>query len=123
MHDVARVANVSIRPSRVAPAWRQTTFGSRSLRGWPSVKLSTSKLALDTYLSATHSEVPLIDAVATLDVETNRTAIFLVNRRWTRPRRCSSQEPPHQSGAGRVAPNPTARIADGQLTIELPAVS
>jgi hypothetical protein len=44
MH-VARVAHVSIMTEPGGPAWRKTTFfRSRSLRGWPSVKLSTSKL-------------------------------------------------------------------------------
>ncbi|MEO8263205.1 MAG: alpha-N-arabinofuranosidase [Pseudolysinimonas sp.] len=63
------------------PAWRQTTFfpfatTSRLARGTAlSVKLESPDYNTEVY-----GTVPLIDAVATHDAETGRTAIFLVNR-------------------------------------------
>jgi alpha-N-arabinofuranosidase len=63
------------------PAWRQTTFfpfatTSRLARGTAlEVKLETPEYDTEVY-----GTVPLIDAVATHDSESGRTAIFLVNR-------------------------------------------
>jgi len=66
------------------PAWRQTTF-------FPFA--TTSRLATGTalevklespeYETALYGEVPVIDAVATHDSDTGRTAVFLVNRSQT----------------------------------------
>jgi len=66
------------------PAWRQTTF-------FPFA--TTSRLATGTalevklespgYDTARYGEVSVIDAVATHDAETGRTAVFLVNRSQT----------------------------------------
>ena len=38
------------------------------------------RLTCETYSTTLYGEVPLVDAVATYDAETGRTAIFLVNR-------------------------------------------
>jgi alpha-L-arabinofuranosidase len=63
------------------PAWRQTTFfpfatTSRLARG----RALEVKLESPGYDTEVYGTVPLIDAVATHDAETGRTAIFLVNR-------------------------------------------
>jgi alpha-N-arabinofuranosidase len=63
------------------PAWRQTTFfpfatTSRLAKG-TSMSVKTESPTYDTEVYGT---VPLIDAVATHDDETGRSAIFLVNR-------------------------------------------
>ncbi|MDR6904877.1 alpha-N-arabinofuranosidase [Agromyces sp. 3263] len=63
------------------PAWRQTTFfpfsiTSRLAQG-EALEL---KLDAPTYETKEYGEVPLVDAVATHDRETGRTAVFLVNR-------------------------------------------
>jgi len=129
------------------PSWRQTTFFPFAITSRLAVGQALDvKLASDTYITATYGEVPLIDAVATFDVETNRTAIFLVNRSLDAAKAMSvdishlgevsilethtladediyaTNTLAHQDRVG-VAPNPTAQIADGRLTIELPAVS
>jgi alpha-N-arabinofuranosidase len=63
------------------PAWRQTTFfpfaiTSRLARGAAlDVALSSPR-----HLTGTHGEVDLVDAVATWDEQTGRSAVFLVNR-------------------------------------------
>ena len=63
------------------PAWRQTTFfpfsiTSRLAQG-DALEL---KLDAPTYETAQYGEVPLVDAVATFDAESGRSAVFLVNR-------------------------------------------
>jgi alpha-N-arabinofuranosidase len=63
------------------PAWRQTTFFPFSITS----RLATGEalaLELDVpdYATKEYGEVPLIDAVATHDSATGRTAVFLVNR-------------------------------------------
>ena len=63
------------------PAWRQTTFypfaiTSRLAQG-EALQL---KLESPTYSTAAYGEVPLIDAVATFDRGSGRSAVFLVNR-------------------------------------------
>lgn len=63
------------------PAWRQTTFfpfsiTSRLAQG-EALEL---KLDAPTYETKEYGEVPLVDAVATHERETGRTAVFLVNR-------------------------------------------
>ena len=63
------------------PAWRQTTFfpfsiTSRLAQG-EALQL---KLDSPTYETKVYGEVPLVDAVATFDRESGRSAVFLVNR-------------------------------------------
>ncbi|MFE5672261.1 alpha-N-arabinofuranosidase [Agromyces sp. NPDC056523] len=63
------------------PAWRQTTFFPFSitsrLAGGEALEL---KLDAPTYETKEYGVVPLVDAVATHDASTGRTAVFLVNR-------------------------------------------
>ncbi|OAH49149.1 alpha-N-arabinofuranosidase [Microbacterium oleivorans] len=129
------------------PAWRQTTFFPFSL---------TSRLAqgeamrvlvdAPSYETAVFGEVPLVDAVATHDDATGRSAVFLVNRSTTE----SIEVTVDVSGLGatsiaethtlsdddvyakntladreRVAPraNESAVLDGGTLTITLPPVS
>ncbi|PKQ34737.1 MAG: alpha-L-arabinofuranosidase [Actinobacteria bacterium HGW-Actinobacteria-11] len=66
------------------PAWRQTTFypfsiTSRLAQG-DALEL---KLDAPSYRTALYGEVPLVDAVATHESETGRSAVFLVNRSTT----------------------------------------
>ncbi|GAB3632889.1 alpha-N-arabinofuranosidase [Microbacterium shaanxiense] len=129
------------------PAWRQTTFfpfsvTSRLAQG-EALEL---KLESPTYETARYGEVPLVDAVATHDAETGRSAVFLVNRSVTDPITVtidvaglgdiSVLESHMLSDADiyakntleereRVAPRPneTVSLAGGALTIVLPPVS
>ncbi|MDN3494832.1 alpha-N-arabinofuranosidase [Planococcus sp. APC 4015] len=81
--SLAQLVNV-IAPIMTEPggdAWRQTTFfpfalTSRLAQG------TTLRLRLDcpTYETAQYGEVPVVDAVATHDAESGRSAVFLVNR-------------------------------------------
>ncbi|WP_295119727.1 alpha-N-arabinofuranosidase [uncultured Leifsonia sp.] len=128
------------------PAWRQTTFfpfsiTSRLARG-NALRLPIESPQYDTTVYGT---VPLVDAVATNDPETGRTAVFLVNRSLTETITVTAgiaalgdvrvleshtladddvnakntlQEPE------RVTPGEAAvAIADGVLTVKLPPVS
>src|SRR5690242_9583594 len=63
------------------PAWRQTTFFPFSITSRPAQGEALAlKLDAPTYETKEYGEVPLVDAVATHDRETGRTAVFLVNR-------------------------------------------
>lgn len=129
------------------PAWRQTTFfpfsiTSRLAQG-EALEL---KLDAPTYETKEYGEVALVDAVATHDAQTGRTAVFLVNRSQDEPltltvdiatlgdlsvleshtladddvyARNTLAEPE------RVAPrsNDSVRIDGGELTVTLPPVS
>ncbi|MBW8762517.1 MAG: alpha-N-arabinofuranosidase [Microbacterium sp.] len=129
------------------PAWRQTTFypfsiTSRLAQG-EALEL---KLDAPTYHTGRFGEVPLVDAVATHDSQTGRSAVFLVNRS------VSESITVTVDAAGlddvsilethtltdvdiharntlenreRVAPasNDSVSLADGVLTITLPPVS
>ncbi|MCI0158012.1 alpha-N-arabinofuranosidase [Leifsonia shinshuensis] len=128
------------------PAWRQTTFfpfsiTSRLARG----EALRIPIESPTHSTAVYGEVPLVDAVATNDPESGRTALFLVNRSVTEPITVIADI----SALGdvgvleshtltdddvnakntledreRVAPRAAAvSIADGVLRVELPPVS
>ncbi len=147
--SLAQLVNV-IAPIMTEPggiAWRQTTFfpfsiTSRLAQG-EALEL---KLDAPTYSTKAYGEVPLVDAVATHDAETGRSAVFLVNRSQTEAITVTVDV----SGLGdvavleshtltdddvyakntleqpeRVAPsaNESISIAGGELTITLPPVS
>jgi len=147
--SLAQLVNV-IAPIMTEPggiAWRQTTFfpfsiTSRLAQG-EALEL---KLDAPTYSTKAYGEVPLVDAVATHDVETGRSAVFLVNRSQTEALTVTVDI----SGLGdvsvleshtltdddvyakntleqpeRVAPsaNESVSIDGGELTITLPPVS
>ncbi|MFF2371109.1 alpha-N-arabinofuranosidase [Agromyces sp. NPDC058110] len=84
--SLAQLVNV-IAPIMTEPggiSWRQTTFfpfsiTSRLAQG-EALEL---KLDAPTYATKAYGEVPLVDAVATHDAETGRSAVFLVNRSQT----------------------------------------
>lgn len=128
------------------PAWRQTTFfpfsiTSRLARG-NALRLPIESPQYDTTVYGT---VPLVDAVATNDPETGRTAVFLVNRSLTETitvtagiaalgdvrvleshtladddvNAKNTLEDPERVTPGEA----TVAIADGVLTVELPPVS
>jgi alpha-L-arabinofuranosidase len=129
------------------PAWRQTTFypfaiSSRLARG-TALDLS---IETSTYPTALFGEVPIVDAVATHDEETGRTAVFLVNRSQTSAvsvsidigglgdvailenHLLSDDDPTAKNTLAdqeRVQPrvNSTAEIVGTTLTLELPPVS
>jgi alpha-N-arabinofuranosidase len=176
IHDVARMAGVSIKTvsnvlngyadrvtaaslaqlvNAIAPimtepgggAWRQTTFFPFALTARLAVGSSlVVKLESETYQTKQHGEACLVDAVATHDPETGRSAVFVVNRNLESPTSftvdlsrlgevsilethtltaediyaTNSYEDPDRV---RLVPNDSARIDDGRLTVELPAVS
>ncbi|GAA1465975.1 alpha-N-arabinofuranosidase [Microbacterium thalassium] len=129
------------------PAWKQTTFfpfsvTSRLAQG-DALQL---KLDAPTYSTEVYGEVPLVDAVATHDAETGRSAVFLVNRSQTEAITITADV----SALGDVSvlethavwdedvyakntledrervtakTNDTAVVADGTLTVTLPPVS
>ncbi|MET8615600.1 alpha-N-arabinofuranosidase [Streptomyces misionensis] len=127
------------------PAWRQTTFHPFSITSrLASGEVIRPVIETPTYETARHGEAPVIDAVATADED--RAAVFLVNRDL----REAAQVTIDVRGLGssriaeavtladsdvyakntlaeqnRVTPsaNPSATLAEGVLTIELPPVS
>jgi len=147
--SLAQLVNV-IAPIMTEPggdAWRQTTFFPFAITSRLAVGEALEvKLTSDTYLSAAYGEVPLVDAVATHDAATGRTAIFLVNRSLDAATTVgvdvshlgdvavlethtladddihASNTLADQERVG-VSPNGSARVGDGTLTVDLPAVS
>ena len=129
------------------PAWRQTTFFPFALTSRLAVGNALQvRLTSDTYATTAYGEVPLVDAVATHDAGTGRAAIFLVNRALDAATTVTVdvshlgavdvRETHTLADADiyaantladqervAVAPNPSAVVADGRLTVELPAVS
>ena len=62
-------------------AWRQTTFFPFALTSRLAAGSALEvKLDLRQLPDRRYGEVPVVDAVATYDADTGRTAIFLVNR-------------------------------------------
>jgi alpha-N-arabinofuranosidase len=129
------------------PAWRQTTFfpfaeTSRLAQG----EALTLKLTSDTYETAQYGTVNLVDAVATFDEATGATSVFLVNRGTddsaevtidvralgavsvgsartlsdTDIHATNTLADPERVG---LVDNDSAVVADGTITIILPAVS
>ncbi|MET7453474.1 alpha-N-arabinofuranosidase [Streptomyces sp. NPDC005574] len=127
------------------PAWRQTTFHPFSITSrLASGEVIRPLIQAPVYDTARHGEASVIDAVATVDED--RAAVFLVNRDLHEPARvtidvrglCSTHITEAVTLAdadvyarntlaeqNRVvpAPNTTAKLADGVLTVELPPVS
>jgi alpha-L-arabinofuranosidase len=129
------------------PAWRQTIFfpfaiTARLARG------TVLRLAVESpsYETSVYGPVPLVDAVATLEEETGEVAVFIVNRSLDAPMTVSidvsslgpvnigesitlADDDPNATNSldnqDRVtpAPNRSARIEDGVLTVELPVIS
>jgi alpha-L-arabinofuranosidase len=147
--SLAQLVNV-IAPIMTEPGgatWRQTTFfpfavTSRLAKG---VALEV-KLDSDSYDTKVYGEVATVDAVATHDPESGSTAIFLVNRSQDAPTTVTidvshlgdvsiaethtladddiyAQNTLADQNRVGLKPNETAKITDGKLTIELPAVS
>lgn len=147
--SLAQLVNV-IAPIMTEPGgatWRQTTFFPFAITS----RLATGKaleLKLDSevYETKAHGTVSTVDAVATHDEETGATAIFLVNRATDAPTTVTIDV--SHLGAVSIAEthtladddiyaantltdqnrvevhaNDSAGIADGTLTITLPAVS
>ena len=147
--SLAQLVNV-IAPIMTEPGgatWRQTTFFpfaviSRLAKG---VALEV-KLDSDSYDTKVYGEVATVDAVATYDEESGSTAIFLVNRSQDAPTTVTidvshlgdvsigesqtladddiyAQNTLADQNRVGLKPNDSAKITDGKLTIELPAVS
>lgn len=129
------------------PAWRQTTFfpfalTSRLAQG----QALEVKLESETYTTEVYGEAALVDAVATHDAETGRSAVFLVNRSQSEPTTVTidisalgavsvldaqtlsdddvyaknTLEDPERVG---LSANDSAVTGDGTITVTLPAVS
>jgi alpha-N-arabinofuranosidase len=147
--SMAQLVN-AIAPIMTEPggdAWRQTTFFPFAVTSRLAVGSSLLvKLESDTYQTDLHGEVPTVDAVATHDPETGHSAIFVLNR----SRHAAAAFTVDAGRLGDVsiletqtlndddiyaantledqnrvtlAPNETARVDGGQLTVELPPVS
>jgi alpha-N-arabinofuranosidase len=147
--SLAQLVNV-IAPIMTEPggqAWRQTTFFpfavTSALARGVSLEL---KLDSPTYDTAAYGEVPLVDAVATHDAESARSAVFLVNRSLTDEitvdidagllaaasidsarslydddmHAANTLAEPERVG---LRDNTSARLVDGTVTITLPPVS
>ncbi len=146
---LAQLVNV-IAPIMTEPrgdAWRQTIFFPFALTSRLAVGETVSvRLHSDTYETKTYGNVNTIDGVATRDAATGKSAIFLVNRALdaaatvtidvSRLGEVSIKETHtladndiharntlEDQQRVSVAPDVTARISNGQLTVELPAVS
>lgn len=129
------------------PAWKQTTYFPFALTS----RLATGealevRLETETHRTAVHGEVGLVDAVATHDATTGRTAVFLVNRSQDEPARVTvdvralgavqvlgaetlsddditaTNTLEHRDRVG-LRPNSTAAVAGSEVTITLPPVS
>jgi alpha-L-arabinofuranosidase len=81
--SLAQLVNV-IAPIMTEPgggSWRQTTFFPFALTSQLARGSALEvKLDSESYSTEVYGEVPLVDAVATHDDTTGRTAVFLVNR-------------------------------------------
>ena len=147
--SLAQLVNV-IAPIMTEPgglSWRQTTFfpfavTSQLARG---VALEL-ELETETYSSAAYGDVAMIDGVATHDVETGNSAVFMVNRSQTdsvmvtidvsgldQAQIISAQtlsdsdvyakNTLEQPDRVRLASNETIELKDGAISISLPPVS
>ncbi|MDP9026562.1 MAG: alpha-N-arabinofuranosidase [Actinomycetota bacterium] len=129
------------------PAWRQTTFFPFAITSRLATGVALEvKLESDSYTTRKYGEVATVDAVATHDAATGRTAIFLVNRSLNAPTTVSvdvsqlgrvsvsevhmladddisAQNTLQDQDRVAVRGNDSAVIAGGTLTITLPAVS
>ena len=126
------------------PAWRQRTFYPFSITSrLASGEVIRPVIEAPTYETARHGEASVIDAVATVDED--RAAVFLVNRAPEAAQATIDVRSPGSAGIveavaladsdayakntlaeqHRVTPaaNPSATLADGLLTIELPPPS
>jgi alpha-N-arabinofuranosidase len=146
---LAQLVNV-IAPIVTEPggdAWRQTIFFPFALTSRLAVgEAFMVGLTSDSHETEAYGRVSTVDGVATRDAATGRSAIFLVNRALDAAATVTidvsrlgdvSIEETHtladkdiyarNTGEDQqrvqVTPNTTARIANGQLTVELPAVS
>jgi alpha-N-arabinofuranosidase len=129
------------------PAWRQTIFfpfaiTARLARG-TVLRLAVESPSYDT---AVYGPAPLVDAVATLDDDSGAVSVFLVNRsvdavttvsidlgslgsiRLAESVTLANHDPnasntlEHQDRVT-PAPNRSARIENGVLTVDMPAIS
>ena len=129
------------------PSWRQTTFFPFAITSRLAVGEALEvKLESGTYRTDTYGDVSTVDAVATHDAVSNRTAVFLVNRSAEEPTTVTidishlgnvaivethtlADDDIHAKNTladpTRVAvtPNTSARLYGGKLTLTLPAVS
>jgi alpha-N-arabinofuranosidase len=129
------------------PAWRQTIFYPFSITA-RLARGTVLRLAVDSpaYDAAAYGTVPLVDAVATMDDASDAVSVFLVNRsldaattvsldlsslgpaRLSETITLADDDPTatntlQQQNRVAPAPNRSARIENGVLTIELPAIS
>ncbi len=150
--SLAQLVNV-IAPIMTEPAgeggriWRQTTFHPFALTSAHAVG-EVLQVAVDapTYVTEKFGEVPVVDAVATHDVETGALSVFVVNRSTSEQldlavdlsslpglrvvEAVTLSNPDHTWAATAddatsvvPLPNDSATIQDGRLTVALPPVS
>ncbi|TDO50596.1 alpha-N-arabinofuranosidase [Kribbella sp. VKM Ac-2527] len=146
---LAQLANViaPIMTEPDGPAWRQPTFHpfaiTSRLASGDVLRVETSSPSVET---AKYGEIPAVDAVATYDAASGKLAVFLVNRSVDTPVEVTVDLT--RTGATEVLealsmydddglavnsatqpdrvvpkPNDSVRLADGRLTVTLPAIS
>jgi alpha-L-arabinofuranosidase len=147
--SLAQLVN-AIAPIMTEPgggAWRQTTFFPFAVTSRLAVGSAlVVKLESETYESKLHGEVCTVDAVATHDPESGRSAIFVVNRSQDSATSFTvdvgrlgevsilethtladddiyAANTYEDQDRVRLLPNETARLDAGRLTVELPPVS
>jgi alpha-L-arabinofuranosidase len=129
------------------PAWRQTTFFPFAITA-RLAQGTVLRLAIEcpSYETSEYGRVSLVDAVATIDDNSGAVAVFLVHRsqesattvsidvrslgavRLGESLTLADDDPTaantleHQERVG-PTPNRSARIEDGLLTVDLPAIS
>jgi alpha-N-arabinofuranosidase len=147
--SLAQLVNV-IAPIMTEPggdAWRQTTFFPFAVTSRLAVGNALEvKLESDSYHTAVYGEVSTVDAAATHDAASHKTAIFVVNRSLTAPSTVTidvsrlgdvmiveaqtladddiyaKNTLDDQTRVG-LHENDSATVQDGKLTVTLPAVS
>jgi alpha-L-arabinofuranosidase len=73
-----------IRAEPGGPVWRQTTFHPYALTArHVSGRVLDARVSSETYPTAQHGEVPLVDVVATHDEERHTVTVLVVNRSQT----------------------------------------
>jgi len=147
--SLAQLVNV-IAPIMTEPggrAWRQTTFHPFALTARHAVgNVLHVQIAAPEIPTRKHGDVPLVDAVATHDPESGEIAVFVVNRALDTPTSLTvalravddvrlvaattlaGPDPYARSTADddtSLAPaaNPSARLEEGTLRVDIPPVS
>jgi alpha-N-arabinofuranosidase len=137
-----------IRAEAGGGVWRQTSFHPYALTArHVSGRVLDARVSSDTYDTAQHGEVPLVDVVSTYDEERQSVTVMVVNRSQTEPAPVRvelagfgsltvagcwtvADDDPYTTNSAedpdRVVPQPNetpAVVAPGEVTLQVPPVS